>query len=233
MPSEKIQRLYDEYAKTRDPHDLLGQVRRTVNGEAVSNEQVEMMVAATIRYLELQTDDFVLDLCCGNGLLTDRVFEHCAGGTGVDMGAYLISIAQKNFGHLPSRSYIVSDIESFLEGEPAPERFTKALCYGSFAYLSDDSARFALATLRARFPRVSRAVLGNLPDKAKAREFFRPDAYVDGIEDDHETVIGRWRTKSDIEGLATETGWAVAFQTMPPGYYGALYRFDAILRPRL
>lgn len=231
MPSDKIRLLYDDYARTCDPDDLLGQVRRTVGGQAVDQHQVDMIVQAVLTYLDLLRDDVVLDLCCGNGLLTSRVLERCAGGVGVDMGEYLISVARKNFEQSPSKTYVVADVESFVEDQPEPQRFTKALCYGSFSYLSDEGAGRVLAALRRRFRRITRLVLGNLPDKAMAREFFGLERYVEGIESDHETVLGRWRTEAEVKELAEAAGWRVAFARMPGGYYGASYRFDATLTP--
>lgn len=231
MPSDKIRLLYDDYARTCDPADLLGQVRRTVGGEAVDQCQVDMMVQAVLTYLDLRSDDVVLDLCCGNGLLTHQVFERSAGGVGVDMGEYLISVARKNFEQSPTRTYVVADVESFVDDEPEPQRFTKGLCYASLAYLSDGTAGNVLAALRRRFSGITRVVLGNLPDKAMAHEFFGPERYVEGIEEDNETVLGRWRTKTEVKALAEAAGWKVAFATMPEGYYAASYRYDAILTP--
>lgn len=231
MPSDKIKLLYDDYARTCDPDDLLGQVRRTVGGHAVDQHQIDMIVQAVLTYLDLTRDDLVLDLCCGNGLLTDRVFERCVGGVGVDMGEYLISVARKNFEQSPDKTYVVADAESFVEAEPAPRRFTKALCYGSFSYLSDESAGRVLAVLRRRFRGITRLLLGNLPDKAMAREFFGRERYVEGVECDHETVLGRWRTEADVKELAGAAGWKATFARMPAGFYGASYRFDATLTP--
>jgi SAM-dependent methyltransferase len=231
MPSKKIKVLYDDYARTCDPGDLLGQVRRTIGGQPVDENQVEMIVEALLLYLELKPDDILLDLCCGNGLLTNRVFERCAGGVGVDMGEYLISIARKHFEKTPCRKYVVSDVESFVDNELEPERFTKALCYASFAYLSNESAGRVLNALRHRFHNITRLVLGNLPDKAMSRAFFDAKSYVDGIEDDHETVLGRWRTETEVKQLAEAAGWKIKISRMAQGYYAAHYRFDALLTP--
>ncbi len=47
---------YKEYPKTLPPDDLWGQVRRTVYGKPVSEDQIQMMVDAIVAGLELRPD---------------------------------------------------------------------------------------------------------------------------------------------------------------------------------
>ena len=46
-----------------------------------------------VRRLELTKDDVVLDVCCGNGLLTKRIATHCKLVSGVDFSEILINTA--------------------------------------------------------------------------------------------------------------------------------------------
>ena len=43
-----------------------------------------MIVTSACRNLEICGDDFLLDLCCGNGALTTYFYSRCRGGVGVD-----------------------------------------------------------------------------------------------------------------------------------------------------
>lgn len=230
MAHEKILKLYDEHAKQCDPADFLGQVRRTVKGKPVDEAQIDQIIDTIVTRLELDAGDFLLDLCCGNGVASDRVFRCCAGGVGVDIGAYLIDIARKNFGG-PNRDYVVSDVEEYVKAEAEPERFSKALCYGSFAYISAGAAENMLRALRARFTRVERVFIGNLPDKGRLHDFFYEREYVPGVENDHESMIGLWRTEDEFRALAASTGWNAEIVRMPEGFYSAHYRYDVVLTP--
>src|SRR5690348_16761296 len=107
-----------------DPEDLWGQVKRTVNGNPVPEEQIEMIVQAIASGLDLAEDDVVLDLCCGNGALTTRIFQRCKGGLGVDYSKFLIEIANTRHCTRPSEQYLLSDALLYLETEDQPERFT-------------------------------------------------------------------------------------------------------------
>jgi SAM-dependent methyltransferase len=227
----KILELYDEHAKRCDPGDLLRQVRKTVGGQPVDDRQVEMIVESVLRYLDLDRDDVLLDLCCGNGFLTDRIFEHCVGGLGVDVGPYLIDVAKANFERRPDRIYVVDDVEHFVLSAEETSAFTKALCYGAFMYLSDEASLAVLGGIRDRFPNVTRVVLGNLPDRARLHDFFYAEAYQEGIENDHEATTGRWRDESEIGAIAAAAGWRSEISRMSPPFFAAHYRYDVILTP--
>jgi SAM-dependent methyltransferase len=222
---------YREYPKTLAPDDFWGQVRRTVNGKPVSDEQILMMVRAIRANLELGADDTLLDLACGNGALSRYFFDDCRQSLGVDHSEYLIEIAKANFERAPDHVFSCSDACAYVRAEPSPKRFTKALCYGSFSFFPAADADIVLATLRQRFTNLRRILLGNLPDKARAGNFYPPGKDYSNELDDHAAQIGIWRSSADLEALAARTGWRIKFLRMPPEFFGAHYRFDALLEP--
>jgi cyclopropane fatty-acyl-phospholipid synthase-like methyltransferase len=231
MRRNKVYTYYNEHAKSCAPDDFWGQVKRSINGQVVDQAQIDMIVAAIVDGLDLQRDDRVLDLCCGNGVLSDLIFERCAGGTGVDFAEYLIGVAKEHFQALPDRRYELADVNEFLRDAPECARYTKVLCYSSFQYFSPEDARELLTALRRRFVNAGAVFLGNMPDKARVKSFYYEDAYVPGIEDDYQSPIGLWRTETEFAALAASTGWRAAFRRMPQSFYAAHYRFDAVLTP--
>jgi len=68
---------YEEYPKTLPRDDFWGQVRRTIYGRRVTEEELAVIIAAVMNGLELAPDDNLLDLMCGNGALTARLFGSC------------------------------------------------------------------------------------------------------------------------------------------------------------
>jgi SAM-dependent methyltransferase len=231
LMSEEIRRRYNEYAKNASPADFLGQVRRTVHGKPVGAEQIDLIVAAILDGLRIEPSDTVLDLCCGNGFLSDRVFERCSGGTGVDFSDGLIEVAQRHFERLPERRYVLSDVATYVRDAAVDRAYNKALCYGSFPHFTDEAAVSMLRDLRRRFG-VTRMFVGNLPDRARLMNFYDERPYVVGIEDDPTSAVGIWRTRLAFSTLAESAGWAVQLRAMPPEFYAAHYRFDAILTPK-
>jgi cyclopropane fatty-acyl-phospholipid synthase-like methyltransferase len=233
VPSEKNRRLFNSLAEQADPADFWGQVKRTVDGKPVGEEQIEMIVEAIASEIALASTDVVLDLCCANGALSDRIFARCRGGLGIDFAENLIAIARRNFEHPPERLFRTADVAEFARSTTEGARFTKALCYGSFQYLAPAAGLALLTALRERFPNLTRAFIGNLPDLGKMREFYYERAYVQGIERDHESPIGIWRTEAEFAALCAQAGWTAEFRRMPEGFYAAHYRYDAVLtRPQ-
>jgi SAM-dependent methyltransferase len=222
--------FYKEHPKTCDPGDFWGQVKRTVNGKPITQEQIDMIVDAVCNGLELSANDVLLDLCCGNGALTTYFFSRCSGGLGVDFSEYLIEVARSNFVKRPQEVFLLQDVVDFAHTYPEAERFTKAVCYGSLQYLTKHAAYELFMLLRRRFTRLHRLFIGNVPDKKFARSFFG-DRYKSGIEDSPAEAIGIWRTHEEFRALAEETGWHMDIRYMPKDFYWAHYRYDVILFP--
>jgi cyclopropane fatty-acyl-phospholipid synthase-like methyltransferase len=188
-----------------------------------------MIVQAIRNELQLCADDIVLDLACGNGALGSYLTNDCAMIHGVDWSEYLIAIANSRFA-LPRRmTFLVDDAAHYVENEPDPTRFTKALCYGSFSYFSEVDAASVLTGLARRFVNTRRVFVGNLPDPARANRFY--PAGKDYREElrDHMAPIGVWRSESELRDLASMAGWKLEIAMMPMDFYATHYRFDAVL----
>jgi len=233
MPTDNSHYRFKHHPETCGPDDYWGQVKRTVNGRPVSPEQIDLIVRTVKDGLVLKPDDVLLDLCCGNGALTTRVFESCRGGLGVDYSDFLIEVASSRFVRRPSESYRLSDALDYVRSESDPHGFTKVLCYGAFPYFSHDAARELLLALNRRFARVTHVFLGQLPDKARMEAFFVGRERKPGEEDDPGGLLGIWRTPDEMAALADGAGWTARCVAMPPDFFAAHYRYDAVLtRPQ-
>ncbi len=221
--------FYKTHPEQCDPDDLWGQVMRTVNGKPVPEEQINLIIEFVVRSLNLHKEDVLLDLCCGNGALTDRLFNFCAGGVGIDFSEPLISIANKKFHKENQRDYFLSDIEDFLNKENTCHQYTKAICYGSFMYLTEKKALNVLKLLCEKFTGVEKFLIGNLPDKNKIETFAKNRGVEKIIADDPAEPFGIWRTKREFSKMANMAGWNVTFSEMPENFYSAGYRYDALL----
>lgn len=230
MSNKEDLNFYKEYPKTCEPEDFWGQVKRTVNGKPVPQEQVDMIVEAVCNGLDLSTEDTLLDLCCGNGALTTLFFARCRGGLGVDFSEYLIEVARKHFLKLQDHDFLLQDVNIFAANCTAPERFTKVLCYGSMQYIPVGRVHELLISLRKRFPGIRKVFIGNLPDRDYVHEFFG-DNYQSGIENLPGSSIGVWWAPEEFRLLAESAGWYMELRRMPENYFAAHYRFDAVLSP--
>lgn len=215
---------YDTHARTRPRDDLWGQVRRTVRGRAVGPEQIDEIVGMIRWRLGLGAGDVLLDLACGNGALTARLQGDVAASMGVDVSGFLIEVARERFAG-EAHDFFAHDAAAFVETTADAGEFTKALCYGGLSYMDDATVRRMLCALHARFPALERVLLGNLPDPARAGLFYAgalPDLRVARSD------IGVWRGADELAALAGP-GWRLSVSVMPPAFYAAHYRFDALL----
>ncbi len=220
---------YDEHARTCAIDDLLGQTRRTVQGVPVSDDQIQMIVTAIKSGLAFKPDDVLLELACGNGVLSKSLFDSCKDYLGVDLSEYLISVAKKNFEVLPHYRFSVQGAVEYVRQELQPERFSKVLCYAGFQYFSANEVAEILRTLFETFINVQTVFIGNLPDKERAAKFYKEKQPSDEELSDCSTAIGVWRTQNEFARLVGGTGWKVRFSNMPAEFHGSYYRYDALL----
>jgi SAM-dependent methyltransferase len=223
---------YVEYPKSLPRDDYWGQVRRTVGGESVSEEQILMIVNAIRNGLRLESTENCLDIACGNGALSSRLFPYCKFLLGVDFSPYLIEIADEVFQVELKSKFLISDVASYVFNEKTPEVYDKGFCYGSFSYFSQEDAVLALTALRERFVNIRIFYIGNLPDKARYKNFYSNGEDCELLLSDHKTQIGIWRTEGEMIALANSCGWDAKITVMPENFYGSKFRFDVILTPK-
>jgi SAM-dependent methyltransferase len=229
-PASRPRYEYDEYPKTLAADDFWGQVRRTRYGQPISEEEVSVIIDTIIDGLDLDSDDVLLDLACGNGALSSRLFSSCRALVGVDASEYLIQVARENFQKLPNYHFEVDDVARYAWGKDEDHSpFTKVLCYASFAYLSLETSASMLAGLRARFANVSSIFIGNVPDRERAHLFYKERSDLAGELDEPTSQIGIWWSQSDFSKFVAAQGWRAQFQRMPEHVWNSIYRYDAVL----
>jgi cyclopropane fatty-acyl-phospholipid synthase-like methyltransferase len=197
-------------------------------GQRITEDQVTLLVDHILAHLALDPADVLIDLGCGNGALSARLFGSCAGFTGVDASAYLIDVAKEFFERPPTHTFVHADVLTFVATDDRPERFTRCLCYAVLQYLTPAAVAAVLQTLYDRFPNLRHVMIGNLPDREKAAVFFT-DGYRDEDLLEPQSQIGRWWYREEFVLLASRIGWAVTAFEMPPNLFNASYRFDAVL----
>jgi len=221
--------MHKIYPKQFERNEFWAQIKRTVNGVPVSEEDIDTIIAQISSQLDLQRSDHLLDLGCANAALASRLFDSISAYTGVDFSEYLIDIANEYFRPNESIRYIESDIQTYILGEQRPEIYSKALCYGTMAYLPKDDLIDVVRLLKERFENVERIFFGNIPDKAKAKDFFSKRNVYDYSLDDAQSPIGVWWYAKEISSLVEDVGYTAIISHMPESFYGSSYRFDLTL----
>ena len=125
--------------------------------------------------------------------------------------------------------YVLQDALKFCVEAVDAERFSKAVCYGSFAYFDFEYAELMLKSLYENFINIKTIFIGNCPDKDLAMDFFKRRNENSYDLNDHTSAIGVWRTQKEFKEMLSSSGWDVEFKRMPPKYFAANYRYDVVL----
>ncbi|GAA4976097.1 class I SAM-dependent methyltransferase [Algibacter aquimarinus] len=220
--------IHKEFPKSCDSDDFFGQVKRTVNGKPVSQEQISMIIDSISNGLKLNKKDVLFDLGCGNGALSVLIFNKISKYHGIDFSEFLIEVAKKNF-EKTNFYFQCAEANEYLENEVVNKEYTKGLCYGVFSYFDKKSAKKILKNIHNKYVNIEKFYIGNIPDKDRASNFFYDDIDYAKLLDDNQSSLGIWWSKEDFKSLANDTGWDVKFFNMPDQFYSAHYRFDVVL----
>jgi len=214
---------YEERAAAQDRNDYWGQVRRTINGKPVSDDQIELICDAIRQGLDLSPEDKLIDIGCGNGALTHRFRGEVSKVLGVDRSEYLISVANENF-HDGNIEYVVGDALSVLRSVEDIYQYNKALLYGVFSFF-DDVLALSFFEHISNESNIKKIFIGNVRDRALAERFYKRPVS-DSELDDNKSSMGKWRTREYFIDMANRFKWKVEFSKMPKEFYAHEYYFD-------
>lgn len=229
--------------ETAQLDDALKQVGKTQMGVPVGADQLDLILASIRSVLELQPTDHLVDLGCGNGLVTERVCAMVASVVGIDVSTQLIADANR-FRATDSLKFEVGDFAdpSLLESWPGEREVGstwKWYSYEVIQHLNPEELRGFLEVVAGRFRARDQAeqtslrlFLGSIPDQNHIRSFYNtPERWAlyesnlaKGVEQ-----IGTWWQQEELEALANDVGFACEITAQDPALYTAHYRFNALL----
>ncbi len=223
--------LFESGCKTVGRTEFWKQIKRTVNGQEVSEQDIQMIVTQVKSHLDLCNDDHLLDLGCGNGALSSYFFGDIREFTGVDFSEYLLGVADEFF-HPDKATYINDDVVAFVRSCGTRATFTKVLIYGVMSYLDRESLSEVLTRIGESFRAVSRIFIGNIPNEHMMKRFYSNRGNTDYDSDDPSSPIGVWWKPPELSRICEEAGYEATELRMPEEFYGAGYRFDMLLVKR-
>jgi 2-polyprenyl-3-methyl-5-hydroxy-6-metoxy-1,4-benzoquinol methylase len=218
---------YDSVSKQFDG-SLLKQVGKTVNGEEIPEAQVKLIVDNIASVLHLSIKDSIIDLCCGNGLISRQLAPLVNDVVGVDFISGLIDAAKK-FNSNHNIEYVNSDV---LRLEPKYfSGLKKILMYEAMQHFSEAQFSSLLDDL-SKLDKGSLVFFASIPNKLKLRTYYDTDekfAFYTQREAEGRPHIGRWWLIDEIETLAFTRGFIVTLIPQNSTLYTAYYRFDVLL----
>lgn len=230
MIDHSVKKYYSDRVKKNSRTDFLWQVGKTVNGEEVSCEQLELIVNNIVKRLDLSAKDVVLDMGCGNGLLTKEVAKHVQKIVGLDSTAELYDIAVE-YNASNNISYINENIFD-LNLKQHANKFSKIYLYEVIQHLSLSESSDLLTVLNSITSKKSIIFIGGILDADKKWEFFNTDerkaAYFDSLLQGMDP-LGTWYYKGYFKYLAEKHNLNFECIKQDDKLYTSHYRFDCVL----
>lgn len=221
-------RTHFDFNAERFRDQPLKQIGKTVDGSEVREDQIDLIIDAIAGALKLNSDDMIIDLCCGNGLITKRISTIVGGVIGADYCINLIRAAQ-NCNRAHNIAYFDADIltlgTSFFQGRE------KIYMYEGLQYLSAGNLSSLLTQVQATGGK-PKIFFGGIPDKQKLKEYYdTPDKYTyyHKCEQEGRPHMGRWWLKDEIILIASEKGFRATHLAQAPSLYTSYYRFDCLI----
>lgn len=224
-----VKKYYSERVKKNSRTDFLWQVGKTINGENVSPEQLELIVQTIVERLDLSGKDKVLDLGCGNGLLTKKISTYTQEITGLDLTTELYNIALE-YNASNNIRYINENIFD-LDVKQYDEAFSKVYLYEVLQHLSLVQSDKLVEILNNITTRNSVIFIGGILDMDKKWNFFdtveRKCQYFDSLLSGTDP-LGSWYYKDYFKYLAKRHNLGFECMDQKGELYTSHYRFDCL-----
>ncbi len=221
-----LKAIYNEKVHAH-PDDLCKQVVKTVNGQSVDTGLLQVMAEQVIHALRLNKQDSVLDLCCGNGLITQRVASCARQLLAVDFSEAMIAVA-KAVNAANNVDYQVSDVTR-LEHLDLNE-INKCYMYDALSHFAPPTLTHMLAHLQSQ--QVKQVLFASVPDRDNIWRYYDTDAkrdYYWQCERMQQPHMGRWWLKRELQDIGKELGYRVSFLEEPSQLPTAYYRFNCLM----
>lgn len=208
-------------------NEPLKQVGKTVHGVVISHAQLELIINNIACTLELNGSDTLVDLCCGNGVLTTQLARSASKVIGVDFSSGLLETA-RSISIAANVEYVEMDVTDL--SQPIIQRGEKYSMYEALQYLSPDGFDRLLSGIGGRRGTI-KLLVGSVPDRSRLRCFYASDesyGFYQECEASGKPHLGRWWTKDEMVQAGARNGYIVKIIPQPSELYTSHYRFDAL-----
>jgi cyclopropane fatty-acyl-phospholipid synthase-like methyltransferase len=219
----------------KNDEDLLYQVGFTVKSKPISKNQFQIIIESINKELQMNEDDVLLDLCCGNGIITYSFSHLVKEIVGIDVSKPYIENANR-FKKANNVTYLLGDVTDSINLSYLIKKkdFNKIILYGSLAYFAPKDLETVLRCLKASQSPSLSFMIGGILDKNKKGSFYNNFSRKINYILNHKLLgkdmgLGRWWTKNEISKIATKNDYYCRFIDQDPSLYSSHYRFDCVL----
>ena len=225
--------------KIESDKDLLYQVGKTVRGVSVSDKIFQTLIKDIQKKLELNRNDHLLDLCCGNGVLTKALSIYTYKVTGVDFSKPYILNAKK-FKCGKNISYLINDVNNMSKHNlisNVGDNVSAILLYDALAYFSYNMLDALLSNISESYSEFPRMLIGSVLYSPCKFNFYNTiprkiSFLINTFFSKYNYGIGKWWKPEEFKSLASSHKLDYLILNQPENYPTSHYRKDIFLSPK-
>ncbi len=217
--------------KIKNQNDLFYQVGKTDSGKVISEKIFNTIIFEIVENLNLNKSDKLLDLCCGNGVITYELSKRVNCVMGLDFSEPFIKNAIQ-FNNSNNIKYNIYDVKKINELR-IQKKFTKVLLYDGLAYFNKKEAKELLDTLSLITTPHARILFGSVLDRGRKWHFFntfkRKLNYLINIKLlNNNKGLGTWWSKNDFTAMLNKKTFNCQFLDEDDDIHTSHYRMDVL-----
>ena len=210
-------------------NDACKQVGRTWKKENYSEKQIEIIVNRICTILKASREKNLLELACGNGMITYRIGPFFKFIKAIDFSKPLINIAKSGF----SRENIEYNVGDVLEIDHIETEYDCILVYFAFQYFNPRQADILFRQMRRILIPGGLVLLGEVADGDRKWSFYRGTKrkvlyYSNALRG--KRIIGYWWKPSEILALCKKYDFELSIFYQKDELPNHYFRYDALLR---
>ena len=204
-------------------------------GEQYDFEKIANDIIAKVHF---ESNDIILDLCCGNAALARIISKSCKEIHGVDHSARLIETAkqikeEENLSNLHLHLSDAMNIDELFK----EDFFDKSYCYFSFQYFDKEKRELLLEKLSRITKQNGIIFLGDIPDRTRRWNFYptKLKFYREKLSrlikfKEGECDLGWWIDPKEIVEWCKRRKLAASILPQDKSLPHSHYRFDVLIR---
>ncbi len=188
-----------------------------------------------IKELQITPEDNILDLCCGNGILTARIAKYSGFVLGIDFSDAMITNANK-YKKMNNIEYLCHDVNKISEqiNMIRKNKINKVIMSEALGYFDNRDFKNILKSLNKSLTQNHSIFIGNVLFKGNKWEFYNTnrrklDYFINNRILGRSKAIGKWWQFSELQNIAKQFSYNLKIIAQNPILNTAHYKVDVLL----